>query len=99
MVSALVTIRRKKRERKRERKERKKEGRKEGRRTSLVVQRLRVNDCNAGGAGLIPGQGTKSPHAMQHSGERGARTHRKEGREDACRIDNHCCRAWCPGLG
>ena len=42
MVSALITIRRKKRERKRERKERKREGRKERRRTSLVVQWLRV---------------------------------------------------------
>ena len=103
MVSALITIRRKKRERKRERKERKKEGRQEGRRTSLVAQWLRLNDCNAGGTGSVPGQGTKSPHAMQHSGERGAHTHthkgRKEGREDARGIDNHCCRAWCPGLG
>ena len=82
MVSALITIRRKKRERKRERKERKREGRKERRRTSLVVQWLRVNDCDAGGADSIPGQGTKSPHAMQHSGERGAHAHteRKEGK-------------------
>lgn len=73
--------RKKEREEKRERKERKKRrkgGRKEGR-TSLVVQRLRVNDCNAGGAGSILVQGTKSPHAMQHSGERGhAHTEREE---------------------
>ena len=35
MVSALITIRRKKRERKRKTKERKKEGRKEGRKEDL----------------------------------------------------------------
>ena len=86
MVSALITIRRKKRERGREkrRKGRRKGGRKEGRRTSLVAQWLRLNDCNARGAGSVPGQGTKSPHAMQHRGERGAhtQTQRKEGRKE-----------------
>ena len=29
--------------------------------TSLVAQWLRLNISNAGGPGLIPGQGTKSP--------------------------------------
>ena len=33
-------------------------------RTSLVVQWLRLCTSNAGGAGLIPGQGTKIPHAV-----------------------------------
>ena len=30
---------------------------------SLAVQWLRLCDPNAGGAGSIPGQGTKTPHA------------------------------------
>ena len=34
-------------------------------RTSLVVQWLRLSIPNAGGSGSIPGQGTKTPHAMQ----------------------------------
>ena len=33
--------------------------------TSLVVQQLRLHISNAGGAGSIPGQGTKISHAMQ----------------------------------
>ena len=33
-------------------------------RTSLVVQWLRLSIPNAGGAGSIPGQGTKIPHAV-----------------------------------
>ena len=33
--------------------------------TCLVVQWLRVWASNAGGAGLIPGRGTKIPHGMQ----------------------------------
>ena len=33
--------------------------------TSLVVQWLRLHAPTAGGAGLIPGQGTKIPHAAQ----------------------------------
>ena len=32
-------------------------------RTSLAVQRLRLHASTAGGMGLIPGQGTKIPHA------------------------------------
>ena len=32
-------------------------------RTSLVVQKLRLQASDAGGAGLLPGQGTKIPHA------------------------------------
>ena len=32
--------------------------------TSLVVQWLRLRASNAGGKGLIPGQGTKIPHAV-----------------------------------
>ena len=31
--------------------------------TSLVVQWLRLHTSNAEGMGLIPGQGTKIPHA------------------------------------
>ena len=33
--------------------------------TSQAVQRLRLHASNAGGMGLIPGQVTKIPHAMQ----------------------------------
>ena len=33
--------------------------------TSLAVQWLRLHTCNAGREGLIPGQGTNIPHAMQ----------------------------------
>ena len=35
--------------------------------TSLGIQKLRVHISIVGGMGLIPGQGTKIPHAMQHS--------------------------------
>ena len=35
--------------------------------TSLAVQRLRLCVSTAGGVGLIPGQGTKIPHAAQCS--------------------------------
>ena len=34
--------------------------------TSLVVQGLRLRTSNARGAGLIPGPGTKIPHAPWH---------------------------------
>ena len=34
--------------------------------TSLAVQGLRLCASNAGGAGLIPGRGTKIPHAARH---------------------------------
>ena len=34
--------------------------------TSLEVQWLRLHASTAGGTGLIPGQGTKTPHATQH---------------------------------
>ena len=33
--------------------------------TSLVVQWLRLHASTTGGMGLIPGWGTKIPHAMQ----------------------------------
>ena len=33
--------------------------------TSLEVQWLRLRASNAGGVGLIPGQGTKIPHASK----------------------------------
>ena len=35
--------------------------------TSLMVHRLRITHCasTSGGTGLIPGQGTKIPHAME----------------------------------
>ena len=35
--------------------------------TSLVVQWLRLHASTAGAMGLIPGQGTKIPHAAEHS--------------------------------
>ena len=35
--------------------------------TSLEVQRLGHCDSTAGGTVLIPGRGTKIPHAMWHS--------------------------------
>ena len=35
--------------------------------TSLVVQWLRLCASTAGGLGLIPGQGTKIPHATWHN--------------------------------
>ena len=38
--------------------------------SSLVVQWLRFHTFNVGGAGLIPGQGTKIPHAVQHGGKK-----------------------------
>ena len=34
---------------------------------SLVIQALKLHVTNAGGAGLIPGQGTKISHAMWYS--------------------------------
>ena len=34
--------------------------------TSLVVQWLKLHDFNAGDMGLIPGWGTKIPHAVRH---------------------------------
>ena len=34
---------------------------------SLAVQWLRLHTSSAGGAGLIPGQGTRIPHATRHS--------------------------------
>ena len=33
--------------------------------TSLVVQRLRLHACNAGGTGSIPGREAKIPHATR----------------------------------
>ena len=33
--------------------------------TSFVVQWLRLHAPNAGDSGLIPGQGTKTPYALQ----------------------------------
>ena len=38
--------------------------------TSLVVQWLRLCASIAWGAGSIPDQGTKIPHAVQHSQEK-----------------------------
>ena len=35
--------------------------------TSLVVQWLKLHDFNAGDMGLIPGWGTKIPHALQRT--------------------------------
>ena len=34
--------------------------------TSLVVQRLKLHDFNAGDMGSIPGWGTKIPHVVRH---------------------------------
>ena len=38
-----------------------------------MVQGLKAHASTAGGAGLIPGQRTKIPHAMQHSQSGGKR--------------------------
>ena len=38
-----------------------------GRGNSLAVQWLRLCACTAGGMGLIPGRGTKIPHATGRS--------------------------------
>ena len=38
--------------------------------TSLAVQWLRLLTSPAGGTGLIPGQGTKIPHAAWHGGKK-----------------------------
>ena len=38
--------------------------------TSLAVQWLRIRASTAGGAGSIPGQGTKIPRATEHSQKR-----------------------------
>ena len=38
--------------------------------TSLVVQWLRPRASTAGGAGSIPGRGTKIPHASRHGQKR-----------------------------
>ena len=45
--------------------------------TSLVVQWLGLHYSTAGGSCLIPGQGTKIPHATQHSQKR------KDGKQKA----------------
>ena len=37
-----------------------------GRGTWLAVQCFKPHASNAGGPGLIPGQGAKIPHAVQH---------------------------------
>ena len=39
-----------------------------------MVQWLKTHASTAGGAGLIPGQGTKIPHTVQHS-QRGEKRH------------------------
>ena len=49
---------------------------KDGRETSLVIQWLRFHSSNTGGAGSIPGQGTKFPYATQCSKKM------KEGKND-----------------
>ena len=40
---------------------------KKKKRASLVAQWLRLHTSTAGGAGSIPGRGTKISHAVQHS--------------------------------
>ena len=35
--------------------------------TTLVIQQLRFHASTAEGMGLIPGQGTKTPHAKRYS--------------------------------
>ena len=43
--------------------------------TSLVAQCARLRPPNAGGSGLIPGQGTKIPHATLHGQEKKKKDH------------------------
>ena len=61
--------------------------------TFLVVQWLRVHAPNAGGQGLIPGQGTKIPHPSTCIlGFPGG----SEGKESACSVGHE---GSIPGLG
>ena len=49
--------------------------------TLLVVQ-LRLYDSNAGNTGLIPGQGTKIPHATGHG---------KKEKKEGCKEGHYRC--------
>ena len=51
--------------------------------TSLAVQWLRLRTSAAGGAGSIPGRGTKIPHATQHGQKK-----RKKERSVMCKEFN-----------
>ena len=62
------------------------ESRTQGQMTSLVVQWLRLCASNAGGMGLIPGQGTKIPHTRQ-LGQKGKKWNKKRtqgGKKSLC---------------
>ena len=56
-----------------------------GLQTSLMVQWLRLHAPNAGGIGLIPGQGTKTPHAIW-SGKS-----KKKKKKKPTRLVSHVC--------
>ena len=51
---------------------------------SLAVQCLRLRASTAGGAGSIPGQGTKIPHAAWHGQPPKKRHYVKLKRQDKC---------------
>ena len=54
----------------------------------MVVQWLRLHPSNAGGAGSIPGQGTKIAHAVWH-GQKKFFLIKKEKSSPICNITGH----------
>ena len=50
--------------------------------TSLAVQWLRLGTSTAGGAGLIPGQGIKMPHASRPSQNKQTKQQQKNTRQE-----------------
>ena len=55
--------------------------------TSLVIQWLRLFTSTAGGAGSIPGQGTKILHAVQHGQEIKRKKKKKKERKEKKNLD------------
>ena len=60
--------------------------------TSLVVQWLRLHASNAGGAGSIPGRGTKIPHTAWH-GPKIKKT-KKTTKQSTVSLGSPVCRLW-----
>ena len=57
--------------------------------TSLAVQWLRLRASTAGGMGLIPGQGTKIPHAARCS--KNKKRHHKENEKASHILGKYIC--------